>query len=94
MPQVLVKMKVKDFAKWKPVFDTGKEIRQGRGSKGGRVYRSTADPNQVVILFDWDTADKASQFFKSDILKQRLQQGGVMGGLDLTILEEVEKTEA
>ena len=50
MSYVIVKYKVADYARWKPIFDADGANRQASGSKGGQLFRSGDDPNEVVIL--------------------------------------------
>jgi heme-degrading monooxygenase HmoA len=91
MPYVLVRAKVEDYAKWKTVFDQHGATRQASGSKGGYLFRNADDPNETVILFEWDEMEKARQFSQSDDLRQRMQQSGVVDRPDMYFLEEVEK---
>ncbi len=91
MPYVLIRAKVEDYAKWKPVFDEHRATRQASGSKGGRLFRNADDPNETVILFEWDDLEKARQFAQSDDLRQRMQQSGVADRPDVYFLEEVEQ---
>ena len=94
MVQLLIRHKVKDFAKWKPVFDEHAAKRKANGSKGGRLFHSAKDPNEVVILFDWEDVGKARQFAESQELRQAMERAGVVGKPDLYFLEEVEKVSA
>jgi heme-degrading monooxygenase HmoA len=91
MIQLLVRHKVKDYSKWKPVFDEHGAKRKAGGSKGGRLFRSGSDPNEVVILFEWEDLAKARQFAESEDLRQAMGRAGVVGKPDLYFLEEVEK---
>ena len=50
MPYALVRHKVEDYARWKPVFDD--ENREANGSMGGYLFRNAGDPNELVILFE------------------------------------------
>ncbi len=45
MPYILVRHKVEDYAKWKPVFDEHGAARKAIGSKGGYLFRNIDDPN-------------------------------------------------
>ncbi len=50
MPYVLVRHKVQDYAKWKPVFDED-EVADGRkamGSRGGGISTAT-----LMTLMSW-----------------------------------------
>jgi len=94
MSQFLVRHKVKDYSKWKPVFDEHGAKRKAAGSKGGRLFRSEKDPNDVVILFEWEDPGKAHQFAESQDLRQAMERAGVVGKPDLHFLEELEKVSA
>lgn len=89
MPYVLVKHTVKDYAKWKPLFDDHGSTRKRYGSKGGYVYRNTQNPNEVVLVMEWDSLDNAKQFVESEDLRERMQSAGVMGKPDVYFLEQV-----
>jgi hypothetical protein len=39
------------------VFDADATARKAGGSKGGRLFRSANNPNEVVILFEWDNKE-------------------------------------
>ncbi len=91
MPYLLVRHKVTDFAKWKPVFDEHGTTRQASGSKGGLLLRSADDPNEVVLLLEWDDLDRARQFAGSDDLRQAMQRAGVADQPDLYFLDHAEK---
>ena len=51
MAYILVRHKVKDYEKWKPAFDEHETTRKDSGSKGGRLFRNTEDPNEIVVIF-------------------------------------------
>jgi heme-degrading monooxygenase HmoA len=94
MAYLLVHHNVEDFAKWKPVFDADATARKAGGSKGGRLFRSANNPNEVVVLFEWDSTEKALQFAQSDSLREAMQNAGVTGRPDVYFLDEVEKLHA
>ena len=91
MPYLLVRHKVADYARWKPFFDEHGATRKANGSRGGRLYRNATDPNELVILFEWDDLDKARTFAQSEDLRQIMQRAGVADQPDLYFLEEVEQ---
>ena len=90
MLYVLVRHKVQDYAKWKPIFDQRGATRQASGSQGGRLLRNAHDPNEVVVLFEWDDLEKARQFWSSADVRQTMQRAGVADQPDIYFLEEVE----
>jgi hypothetical protein len=90
VPYVIVKYKVADYARWKPIFDADGANRQAGGCKGGQLFRSADDPNEVVMLFEWDL-EKARQFSQSEELRAKMQEAGVLGPPDFYFLEEIEQ---
>jgi len=69
---VLVRHKVADFAKWKPVYDAHLSARQNAGLKEEHVFRNADDPNEVLLLFSAEDLDKAKAFTASDDLRQAM----------------------
>lgn len=90
MPYLLVKHTVADYAQWKPIFDADGASRQAAGSKGGQAFRSADDPNEVVLLFEWDL-EMARQFSQRDELRAKMQEAGVRGPPEFCFLEEIEQ---
>jgi heme-degrading monooxygenase HmoA len=54
-----------NYAKWKPVCDADSINRQANGSRGRQLFRNASDPNELVILFDWEDLEKTRQFAQS-----------------------------
>jgi quinol monooxygenase YgiN len=91
MPSLLVRHKVQDYGKWKPVFDAHATARKSGGCKGGRLFRNANDPNEIVMLFEWDSVENAQKFAQSPDLREAMQRAGVVDKPDVYFLEEVEK---
>jgi len=89
MANILVHHKVEDYGKWKPVFDRHESFRAENGSKGGRVFRSSNDPNEIFILFEWDSVENAQKFVQSDNLKEVMREAGVVGMPAIYFVDEV-----
>jgi heme-degrading monooxygenase HmoA len=90
MAYVMVKHTVADYARWKLVFDADGANRQARGSRGGQVFRSADDRNEVVILIEWDL-ERARQFSQSEEFRAKMQDAGVLGLPEIFLLEEIEQ---
>jgi hypothetical protein len=90
MAFVIVRHTVADYARWKPIFDADGANRQAGGSKGGHLFRSADDPNEVLVLFEWDL-EQARQFSQSAALSAKMQEAGVLGRPDFYFLEEIEQ---
>ena len=94
MTFVLVRHKVQDFAKWKPVYDEHQAARKAGGSKGARLFRSADNPNEVILLFEWDQLKNARQFIQSEDLRKVMEKAGVADRPDVYFLEEGQSSPA
>jgi heme-degrading monooxygenase HmoA len=90
MPYVMVTQKVADYARWKPIFDADGASREIAGSKGGQLFRSADDPNEVVILFEWDL-QQARQYSQREAVRAKMQAAGVLDAPEISFLEEIEQ---
>jgi heme-degrading monooxygenase HmoA len=88
MPYILVRHKVKDYDEWRPKFDNH-EARKAGGSKGGRMFRTADDPNQMVVLMEWDNLDSAMAFAQSEDLREAMEKAGIIDQPDVYFLEEI-----
>jgi heme-degrading monooxygenase HmoA len=87
MPYILVRHKVADFSKWKPVYDAHLPARQEAGIKEVHVLRNVDDPNEVVVLSEGENLQKARDFAASSDLREKMQQAGVIDRPDIYFLE-------
>jgi hypothetical protein len=71
MPYYLVRHKVQDYAKWKPIFDQHGAIRQVYGHRGGQLFRNADDHNELLILWEVDDLEKGVSFFSRRIYDRR-----------------------
>ncbi len=94
MAYILVRHKLADYAKWKPVFDQHGATRKASGSRGGQIFRSAGDPNETVVLLEWDDLAKPRQFAQSDDLRNAMQRAGVADRPDVYFLEAIERVPA
>ncbi|WP_424725511.1 antibiotic biosynthesis monooxygenase [Methanobacterium sp.] len=92
MIYALAIQKIKDYNKWKEVFDEHGKVRKIKGSKGAIIYRNTKDPKQLVIITEWENMESAKNFSLSEDLKTTMKKAGVIGLPELHYLEEIEKT--
>jgi len=91
MPYLLERHEVRDYARWREVFDADAEGRKAAGCLGARIFRNTEDPQEVVVLFEWDSLESARQRIESASLGRKFDEAGVSGGTGQTefyLLEE------
>jgi len=91
MTYLLVRHKNKDYETWKKVFDEHSATRKTSGSKGARVLRNADDPNEMVIITEWESLEKARKFAQSEDLKKSMQRAGIIDKPVVYILEEIER---
>lgn len=91
MSHVLIRLTTQDYAKWKPVFDEYASVRRTSGSHGGQLFRNADSPNEVLVLWDWDSRKNAQDFFTSPALRETMQKAGVTGRPDVYYLDEGER---
>ena len=91
MAQLFVRHKVEDFKKWKPVFDEDSARRKAAGSEGCRLFHGEKDPNEVVVLCQWQDLSKAHRFAESEDTRQKMEHAGVVGKPEVYFLDEIEK---
>jgi heme-degrading monooxygenase HmoA len=94
MPHMLVRHKVEDYAKWKPIYDQHASTRRASGSKGAHLFRNVDNPNEIIILFEWDDLSKARNFARSEDLIKTMKKAGVIGKPDIYFLDDIESTSA
>jgi heme-degrading monooxygenase HmoA len=90
MMHTIMRVKVKDYDKWKIVFDGNSATRKTAEAKGGRLFHNVDDSSEVIIYLRWETMENARKFFNSEELKKRMQESGVIDKPDIFYLEEVE----
>jgi heme-degrading monooxygenase HmoA len=91
MPSLLIRCHVADYPAWKAVFDEHEPNRRANGSQGGWLFRSAADPNEVLLLLAWDDLERARLFADSDDLREAMTRAGVTDRPDIWFLEDVER---
>ena len=89
MPSLLIRHHVADYPAWKAVFDEHEPARRANGSQGGWLFRSAADPNEVLLLLAWDDLERARLFVDSDELREAMARAGVTDRPDIWFLEDV-----
>ena len=88
MPALFIHHKVADYAAWKPHFDAHALTRRANGCEGGRVFRRANDPNDVVVLLEWDDLERARLFADSDDLREAMTRAGVIDLPEIWLLDD------
>ena len=52
MGMLIIRHKVKDYGKWRPMFDQHSLMQKAAGLSNPRVFRSADDKSEIVVVFD------------------------------------------
>ena len=88
MAHIVIWHQVEDFDRWKSRFDEHGEVRGAAGCRGGKVYRSSDNSQDVVIVLEWDSEDNARAFIASQNLQEAMADAGVTGQPMVTFLDD------
>jgi hypothetical protein len=86
MGMLIVQHRVKDYRKWRRVYDAHAPMRRKAGLGSGQVYRGADNPDQIAIVFKTKDSDKAKDFVKSDDLRKAMKAAGVIGKPMITLI--------
>ena len=76
---VMVKHRVRDYAKWKTSYDEHDSLRLANGMHSYVIGRSLEDSNMLLVALKADDMARAKAFLKDPSLKAAMQKGGVTG---------------
>ena len=86
---MLVQHQVKDYAKWKNVYDSVANLRASSGELSDQIYRDASDPSKLTLIFKWDSLANARKYAQSPELKAAMEKAGVEGPPNIYFLNEV-----
>jgi heme-degrading monooxygenase HmoA len=88
MSHMLIKHHVQDYAKWRAIFDDKAGLRVENGEQYAHVFRNADDPDNIVIMFRWDSLENARRWTQDPRLKAAMQEAGVMGPPEILFLAD------
>jgi hypothetical protein len=74
-----IHFKVKDFNSWETSYNGNQTNRASAGITKSRVFRSSDDPNDVLLLQDVADVAKARTWYGSREMKAVMEKSGVVG---------------
>jgi heme-degrading monooxygenase HmoA len=89
MAVILIRHKVRDYDHWRSVFTAALDVRRGSGEQSFRLFHDKANPNDVVVLLEWDSPARAEEFVNSERLKEAMKEAGVVGKPEIIHLLEI-----
>jgi quinol monooxygenase YgiN len=89
MVHVLVRHTIADYKTWRGVFDASLEFRHQGGEQSCRIFRDQEKDGEIVLLFEWESAQRAHVFMGSPELKVKMEAAGVLGPPEIHYLSEM-----
>ncbi len=87
MTAIVVRHKVKDFAKWKATYDTLDAFHKANGVKSAQVLTSVDNPNEVIVISEFANVAAARKFGQLEELRKIMEQAGVADKPDVYVVE-------
>jgi ABC-type sugar transport system substrate-binding protein len=77
--RMFVRHEVADYGGWRKAFDAFAPTQKKLGVTYKAVYQSTENPNDVTVIHDFHSLEKAKAFAASAELKATMEKAGVKG---------------
>jgi len=89
MATSFVQHRVADYDAWRRVYDGVADLQREGGVTEEAVYRAADDPDNVLVMHRFGSAEEAKAFFANPDLRAAMADAGVdMGSFRLEIYEE------
>ena len=77
--RLFVRHEVNDYAAWRKAYNEFDKTRRKLGVISQSVYQLGENPNDVTVIHDFKTSEKAKGFIASAELKAAMEKAGVKG---------------
>jgi quinol monooxygenase YgiN len=77
--RMFVRHEVADYGAWRKSYDSFLPTQKKLGVTYQAVYQSTENPNDVTVIHDFHSLEKAKAFVASADLKAAMEKSGVKG---------------
>jgi quinol monooxygenase YgiN len=84
MAREYVRHTVKDYAAWRIVYDQHDAVRKSSGCTKADVFVNSANPNEVLVVTEWDSVEHSHKFAESANLKETMMKAGVISMPEIT----------
>ena len=88
MISTILRAEVDDYDKWRKAFDEAIDFRESGGEKSHQVFRGVKNPNEYVLMLEWESVEKFEEYMSSSELKEKFREAGVKGEHVIYILEK------
>ncbi len=87
--RVIRNITVKDWDAWKKSFESGRQLRMDNGIEDRSYGYDAADNHKVMVVLALTDTAKANAFWKSDDMKKRMADAGVVGNAKVSTIRIV-----
>jgi hypothetical protein len=77
MTILFVRHHVADYDAWRLVYDSAGDMQRQRGVTAEAIYRAEDDPNDVLVMHQFNSSDEAHSFMGNPDLRQAMADAGV-----------------
>jgi hypothetical protein len=77
--RMFVRHEVADYSAWRKAYDAFAPTQKKMGVIYKAEYQSTENPNDVTVIHDFHSLEKAKAFAASAELKAKMEKAGVKG---------------
>ncbi|MEE9555019.1 MAG: cyclase [candidate division Zixibacteria bacterium] len=91
MTYLTIQHKVRDYKAWKEVFDNFEDTRKSGGEKAYHIMNTEDDPNNLYVMFEWDSRENANSFLQSSELKKTMETAGVVEKPTINFLNHLDR---
>jgi hypothetical protein len=93
LPAIIVRHEVRDYDRWRKLYDDLAEFRRKSGIVGHAVNQELDKPNQVIVYHQATKLDNLRNFLDSPELKDAMKRAGVVGQPKIDFVEGVDYAE-
>ncbi|MCQ6269452.1 hypothetical protein M8J71_02965 [Pseudarthrobacter sp. R1] len=87
MAIALILHRVADYDAWRKVYDSVADMQKDGGVTKESVHRMADDPDNVLVIHEFESVAAAKAFFAGANLKDAMQRGGVQGEPRIELFE-------
>jgi len=85
MSTIILSHEVKDFAAWKPIYESDAARRKSAGFTELAVGTQSDNPNNVIMIWEGEV-DTLNQMLQDPALKEKMQAAGVISEVEVTVI--------
>ncbi len=88
MAVMIVDTRVKDWATWRPYYDSERKRRKKYGVKDWTIAHEENDPNHVYLILKVKDPEKAQNMLNDPEIQEIMKKSGVLNPPVTTILKD------